>query len=85
MNTITVIVRRIIAALNPSTKINDYINNARAVYQSMNGNPYFPALGKEVLSTKQKDIDVSTLSEGVYFVKVETNEGITTKKVVVQH
>lgn len=42
-NIITVIIRRIIAVLNPSTKINDYINNARAVYQSMNGNPYFPA------------------------------------------
>jgi len=41
-------------------------------------------LGKEVLSTKEKDIDVSALQEGIYFVQVKTAEGILIKKVVVQ-
>jgi len=41
-------------------------------------------LGKEVLSTKEKDIDVSALQEGIYFVQVKTAEGVLIKKVVVQ-
>jgi hypothetical protein len=40
-------------------------------------------LGNEVISTKEKNIDVSSLSEGVYFVQIKTNEGILTKKVII--
>ena len=44
----------------------------------------YDVLGKEVLSTKEKDIDVSGLTEGVYFVQVKTSEGTLTKKIIVQ-
>ncbi len=42
-------------------------------------------LGKEIISTKETAIDMGGLQEGVYFIKVETNEGVLTKKVIVQH
>ncbi len=45
----------------------------------------YDVLGNEVVSTKEKEIDVSNLSNGVYFVSVKTAEGVLTKKVVVQH
>ena len=41
-------------------------------------------LGKEIISTKQKDVDVSGLQEGVYFIEVKTSEGVLTKKIIVQ-
>ena len=56
-NLITVIIRRIIAVLKPSKKINDYVNNAKAVYQSMNGNAYFPAISLSIpLATFLADV-----------------------------
>ena len=45
----------------------------------------YDVLGNELLSTKEKEIDVSNLSNGVYFIHVKTAEGTATKKVVVQH
>jgi sugar lactone lactonase YvrE len=45
----------------------------------------YDVLGKEVINTKEKEIDVNALNEGVYFIQVKTAEGILTKKVVVQH
>ena len=42
-------------------------------------------LGDEVLSTKEKEIDISSLANGVYLVQVKTNEGITSKKIIIQH
>lgn len=41
-------------------------------------------LGNEVISTKQKEIDISSLAEGVYFVQVKTAEGVLTKKIIIQ-
>jgi len=41
-------------------------------------------LGKQILSTKENDIDVSNLNEGIYFAQVKTVEGVITKKFVVQ-
>ena len=41
-------------------------------------------LGNEVISTKQKEIDISSLAEGIYFVQVKTAEGILTKKIIKQ-
>ena len=58
---ITVIIRRIIAVLKPSKKINDYINNARAVYQSMVSNPYFPSSALSITMT-QYNADVTALA-----------------------
>jgi hypothetical protein len=42
-------------------------------------------LGKEQLSTTKKEIDISGLDEGVYFLEVKTADSITTKKIIVQH
>jgi hypothetical protein len=45
----------------------------------------FDLLGKETTSTKEKEIDVSNFSEGVYFIQVKTNQNTYTKKIIVQH
>lgn len=39
-------------------------------------------LGKTVITTKAKTIDVSSLSSGVYLVKVTTANGVVTKRVI---
>ena len=44
----------------------------------------FNVLGNEVIQSKQTSIDVANLPNGVYFVQVKTNEGISTQKVIVQ-
>jgi len=41
-------------------------------------------LGKEMISTTEKEIDVSNLPEGVYFMLVKTSESLFTKKVIIQ-
>ncbi len=45
----------------------------------------YDVLGKEAISTKEKNMDVSGLPGGVYFVQVKTGEGVLTKKIIVQH
>src|SRR5665213_309801 len=61
---ITVIIRRIIAVLKPSTKINDYVNNAKAVYQSMLNNAYFPASSLTIpLATFLVDVNALAATE----------------------
>jgi hypothetical protein len=55
------------------------MQNERAQIQISN------TLGQEVISTKEKEIDVSSLQEGIYFVQIKTNEGITTQKVIIHH
>jgi hypothetical protein len=45
----------------------------------------YDVLGKEVLSTKEKEIDVSSLNESVYFLHVKTSGNYYTKKVVITH
>ncbi len=44
----------------------------------------YDVLGKEAISTKEKNIDVSGLQEGVYFLQVKTVDGTATKKIIVQ-
>jgi hypothetical protein len=46
---------------------------------------FFDILGNEILTTKQKEIDVSNLQNGVYFIQLKTVESILTKKIIVQH
>ncbi len=41
-------------------------------------------LGNEVLNTTQTNIDVSGLANGVYFINLNTSEGLLTKKLIVQ-
>ncbi|MGZ3863812.1 MAG: T9SS type A sorting domain-containing protein [Bacteroidia bacterium] len=45
----------------------------------------FDVLGNEVLTTKEKEMDVSEFEAGAYFVKVRTKNGISTQKVIIQH
>jgi hypothetical protein len=43
-------------------------------------------LGYEVFrASHASQVDVSNFQEGIYFVTVKTSEGITTKKIIVQH
>ncbi|MDP2386910.1 MAG: T9SS type A sorting domain-containing protein [Bacteroidota bacterium] len=35
--------------------------------------------------TDKNEIDVSQLTEGIYFLRIKTNSGVLTKKIVVQH
>lgn len=44
----------------------------------------FSVLGKTVLVSSEKSMDVSGLSEGIYFLQIETSEGTLTKKIVKQ-
>ena len=43
----------------------------------------YDVLGNEVISTKEKEIDVSGLSEGVYTLSLITNAGVVNKRVVI--
>ena len=45
----------------------------------------FDVLGKHIASTKQNQIDLSNLPEGVYFIQVQTKQNTTTQKIIVQH
>jgi hypothetical protein len=45
----------------------------------------YDVLGKEQLSTTKKEIDVSTIPNGIYILHAKINEGVLIKKVVVQH
>ena len=42
-------------------------------------------MGEAVIITKDKEIDISSLSNGVYFVNFETDQFIASKKIIVQH
>src|SRR6185437_6295427 len=46
---------------------------------------FFDVLGNEITTTKQNQIDVSNLPNGVYFIQVQTSTGISTQKIMVQH
>jgi len=42
--------------------------------------------GKEILMLDNKyEINISTLSEGIYFLKLETDKGFLTKRIIIQH
>ena len=45
----------------------------------------FDVLGKQITTIKENQIDVSNLPNAVYFIQVQTKQGITTQKIVVQH
>jgi hypothetical protein len=42
----------------------------------------YSTLGNLLFETLEKNIDFSNLSSGVYFLKIETNQGIITKKII---
>src|SRR6185312_11980556 len=45
----------------------------------------YDLLGKEILDTKEKEIDVSGFNDGVYFIQVKTSQSTYTQKIIVQH
>jgi Leucine-rich repeat (LRR) protein len=45
----------------------------------------FDVLGKQITSTKQNQMDVSNLPEGVYFIQVQNNQNTATQKIIIQH
>jgi hypothetical protein len=42
-------------------------------------------MGETVLITKTKEIDISSLPNGTYFLNFETDKFLTTKKIIIQH
>ncbi|MEO8759738.1 MAG: T9SS type A sorting domain-containing protein [Bacteroidia bacterium] len=42
-------------------------------------------LGNEVLHTKEKEIEVSSLTNGIYFIEITTTKNTYTQKVIVRH
>jgi hypothetical protein len=45
----------------------------------------FDLLGKEIISTKEKEVDISNLNNGVYFIQLQTKQNTYTQKIIVQH
>lgn len=67
------------------------VTNELFVLQNIQGEieiNLFDVYGKEIKTTKSKmketEIDVSGLSEGIYFLRVKTAEGALAKKIIVQ-
>ena len=44
----------------------------------------FDLTGREVLQSTEKDIDISTLEKGIYFLQLQTNNGTCTKQIIVE-
>ncbi|WP_179318989.1 T9SS type A sorting domain-containing protein [Winogradskyella helgolandensis] len=66
---------------NPANTI---INIAMANNQSIASIELFNMLGKRVLTTKALNVDVSKYAAGIYMLKVSTNEGQVTKRIVIE-
>ena len=45
----------------------------------------FDVLGKQITGTKENNVDVGNLTNGVYFIQVKTTQNTTTQKIMVQH
>jgi hypothetical protein len=73
-----------------SEQISIYLNSSTNKVQVTTGNNkltlinIYDVVGKEMISTKEKEIDVSSFPNGIYFVSVKTKEGVITKKIIVQ-
>lgn len=78
-----------IAKINTANKTSIYPNPAtnkiNVTANDISSLKVFDVIGKEVISTKVNDVDVSNLPNGVYFIQVQTNQSTTTQKIIVQH
>ncbi len=67
---------------NPATS-NLTINNGKSIIQSIH---IYNVLGKEMLNQVQHDnsvtLDISSFSKGIYFIEVETEQGVVRRKFV---
>ncbi|MDD2387711.1 MAG: T9SS type A sorting domain-containing protein, partial [Bacteroidales bacterium] len=52
--------------------------------QGINNITIFDNIGKELISTKNTNIDLSKYPAGMYFVKISANNEIITKKLIKQ-
>jgi hypothetical protein len=63
-------------------------NNKISIQYKENNNYQIKILnimGETVLITKTKEIDISSLPNGTYFLNFETDKFLTTKKIIIQH
>ena len=73
-----------------SEQVTIYPNPARNRLQVTSGSnkiiliSIYNMQGLEMISTTEKEIDVSNLQEGVYFARVKTSEGMLAKKIIIQ-
>ena len=65
---------------NPATTTINITYNLQVATCSL-----YDVLGNEVINKKEKEIDVSNLSNGVYFIQEKTAADILSKKIVIQH
>ncbi len=79
----------IVVFSNSNTQINIHPNPANNIIhveaKETGEIKLFDVLGKEILSTKENEIDISSLTNGVYFIQVNTKENNYMKKIIVQH
>jgi hypothetical protein len=65
----------------PNPAINKIIVEAKEI----DGIKLYNVLGTEIIRIKENEIDVSNLTNGVYFIQVQTKQNTTTQKIIVQH
>ncbi|MFI0429068.1 T9SS type A sorting domain-containing protein [Mariniflexile sp. HMF6888] len=64
--------------------VNDVLNINLDYGIKMQQVNFYNAYGQRVFSANTNKIDVSNFAKGIYFVEIETNQGKSTKKVVVE-
>lgn len=79
-----------IPLLSEGNKTTLYPNPANEVFfvytnKNIDKLTLYDVSGRLILETKEQTIATDKLSAGVYFVSLKTNEGVFTKKLVVQH
>lgn len=78
-----------IEQVKSSLQINIYPNPVSNIIhietKEMEGIKLYDLLGNEILSTKENEIDMSNLTNGVYFIKASTKENSLTQKIIIQH
>src|SRR5690554_1065964 len=62
----------------------DFIHISNIEDQKIQAIHLFNMLGKEVLRTTSKKIDISNYTSGIYLVKITTEKGSITKKIVIE-
>ena len=73
---------------NPERSSFSILENSNLLIYKENNNYQIKILnimGESVLVTKTKEIDISRLPNGVYFLNFETDKFITSKKIIIQH
>jgi len=82
---------------NTNLSTNDFIKSKVNIYPNpvqneihietgevVNSVEVFDLLGKQILNSKDKNIDVSGLQSGIYLLKINTNQGSLTEKIIKQ-